>query len=532
MSWDDIEVENRKIRFRARLRALGRWSLRGFLVFSIIGLLIIGYYFFVSADYDLEKVASMPARSTLLDRNGTELDTIHGKNRRLLERNNIPEFFEQALYAREDANFRDHGGVHLRGFARAIFRNILDGEFTQGASTLTMQLARNTYELREKSINRKLLEVALTYRIESKYSKDEILTHYLNRIYFGSGAHGLEEAARTYFGIPASQLNKHQSAILAGIIRGPHAFSPFRHLDLAEKQAREVLDRLIATEQITSSEKDEILALPINLLPEKERNQASAHATRACRRHLEVILDDSRIESGGLHITTGIDQSQQAKLEKTIASLPIPPGCQAAAISIHAHSGDILGIVGCREQSPTPFNRILDARRGLGSCLTPFLEASAREARIHPVANAPVVTGRQLGEKKTTELLKRLGFTGPFGTDDDLYRGDLSTTPLELATAAATLINKGQRPHTRFIRSISLDDKNLFIHQSSPYPAFAPYAVVNLPEEVHGYSLGNLDFWHLNFSDKTVTLFWIGFDEPKPLKLTDDLIDLCRQAAP
>ena len=97
--------------------------------------------------------------------------------------------------------------------------------------------------------------------------------------------------------------------------------------------------------------------------------------------------------------------------------------------------------------------------------------------------------------------------------------------------AAATLVNKGQRPHTRFIRTISHEDKNLFTHQSSPYPAFAAYAVVDLPDEVYGYSPGNLDFWHLTFKKDTITLFWIGYGDPKPLKLTDDLIDLCRQAA-
>ncbi|MDB4457518.1 DUF1549 domain-containing protein, partial [Akkermansiaceae bacterium] len=138
----------------------------------------------------------MPERTILLDRNGIEIGTIHGANRRLVEYEEVPTFLKICLFAREDARFMDHEGVDFWGLARATLRNAKDLDFTQGASTLSMQLARNTFDLREKkSLNRKFLEIAITYRIESKFSKSEILTAYLNRIYFGSGFNGIEEGA-------------------------------------------------------------------------------------------------------------------------------------------------------------------------------------------------------------------------------------------------------------------------------------------------------------------------------------------------
>ncbi|MGE9267948.1 MAG: transglycosylase domain-containing protein, partial [Verrucomicrobiales bacterium] len=307
MSWEDNDHQYRRHRFRRYLRRSVVWAFRLCLILLIPLLCLCAWYFYLSAQYDLSQVASMPERSVLLDRRGNEIATIHGSNRRLLTREQIPPFLVEALYAREDASFPDHPGIDVRGLARATVRNLVDRDFTQGASTLTMQLARNSFELRAMSLHRKFLEIALTLRIEHRYSKDEILTHYLNRIYFGSGAHGLGEASLNYFGLRPGQLNKHESALLVGIIRGPHAFSPFRHEELARAQAREVLDRLVATRQMRPGERDLILQQPLRLLSRKNRPSRSSHITAAVDRHLDVILDEHQIASGGLHIHTTIN---------------------------------------------------------------------------------------------------------------------------------------------------------------------------------------------------------------------------------
>ena len=166
----------------SRARSIWEFSWKATLTMMIPLLIGIAWYSWQASKFDLSEVEKIPARTVLVDRTGQEIGTIHGANRRLVSFEEIPEFLKTCLFAREDARFMSHEGVDLRGLARATIRNLKDRDFTQGASTLSMQLARNTYDLREKkSLNRKFLEIALTYRIESRFSKDEILTHYLNR---------------------------------------------------------------------------------------------------------------------------------------------------------------------------------------------------------------------------------------------------------------------------------------------------------------------------------------------------------------
>ncbi|MDB4412815.1 transglycosylase domain-containing protein, partial [bacterium] len=266
MSWNSAEQQRGSYVWKVRLRRAWDFAWRSALTLIIPALIVAGWFTYQASKYNLDEVSEMPARTLLLDREGREIGTIHGTNRRLVIAEKLTPFFKNALFAREDVRFRSHGGVDPRGLARATFRNIVDFDFTQGASTLTMQLARNTYDLREKkSLSRKFLEIALTYRIEKNFTKDEILTHYLNRIYFGAGCHGLEEASLTYFGKEASQLNRSQSAMLAGIIRAPHACSPFRNLEGALRQRDEVLARMVSLEQIGGDTATKVKAEPLEL---------------------------------------------------------------------------------------------------------------------------------------------------------------------------------------------------------------------------------------------------------------------------
>ena len=304
MSWNSSERARRQGVWRRRIRRTWDFLWRSTLTLAIPLVLLAGWYVWQAGQYDYDQVAEMPARTVILDREDEEIGTIHGTSRRLLNSDDLSPFLKDALFAREDANFRDHGGVDFRGIARATLRNIKDLDFTQGASTLSMQLARNTFDLREKkSLNRKFLEIAITYRIEARFSKDEILTHYLNRIYFGAGCNGLEEAALTYFGTPAHRLNRNQTAMLIGIIRAPHACSPFRNMEGAIKQRDEVLNRLVHLEKITSDESAKIANEPLALRDQNVGPGTSSHAERALRRPLEIVLDEAQITTGGLTLS-------------------------------------------------------------------------------------------------------------------------------------------------------------------------------------------------------------------------------------
>lgn len=488
-------------------------------------LIAIGWYAYQASKFDLAQVAEMPERTVLIDRKGLEFATIHGSKRRLISHEEIPEFLKEALFAREDARFLDHKGVDFRGLARATLRNLKDRDFTQGASTLSMQLARNTFDLRaKKSLHRKFLEIALTYRIESKYSKAEILTHYLNRIYFGAGCNGIEEAALHYFGRQTSALSRGQCALLVGIIRAPHLCSPSRNREGAIRQRDEVLERLVTIGSLTEAEAETIKAEPLDFREPDRIASESSHAMRALRRPLEVVLDKTQITIGGLRVVTSIDFDLQRQLEILVQTTRLPAGAQMAAVSLDPQSGDVLAVVGCREKKPTGFNRALDARRDLGPAMTePLIGTIALERGHLPLAGNPVATGRQLRENDAVQLLQRFGIDGILGKGDDLYRGSLTVSPLALATAYATLLSGGSRPTPIFVKELIGKDEVLFSREPTFFPAFAEHSRLSvIPDFLDGTSLPGTDYWAATLAEEKVIVVWVGYDTPAPLKLSPE----------
>ena len=367
-------------------------------------------YGWLASRYDLAALGRMPERSIVFDADGSEIGRIHGEDRTVVPLDRISPVFIQALLAREDDRFYQHHGVDLKGIARAIFRRFTDGA-QQGASTISMQLARNGFDLtRQKSLHRKLLEIALTLRIEASLSKDQILEHYLNRIFFGTGLHGVERATQAYFGKPAISLTIDEAAMLAAIIRGPNRFSPFRHYEKAMSGRNMVLDRMVTTGRLRSDAAEAAKRTKTRVLPEPPPPRSS-WAIDAVRRELARLLDSTDIAEGGLLIHTTINSRLQQATEASLAtelarieslpgyqhqslagflrSLATHPGAepaylQSAAIVIDNSSGAILACTGGRDASHSSFNRALSARRAAGSTFKPFVYAAALENGLLP----------------------------------------------------------------------------------------------------------------------------------------------------
>jgi penicillin-binding protein 1A len=529
---------------------------------SLIGLIVgsgVAFYYFMDATrYDLDEVAKLPTGTVFYDRTGREIAAPGASGRKLVERADIPDFLVKALQAREDARFYQHGGVDLRGFTRATLRNIRDRNFTQGASTLTMQLAKNTFDNTEKSIHRKLLEMALALRIESRYKKDEILTHYLNRIYFGAGAHGIEQAARTYFGKATRDLTDGECAIMVGIIRGPHAFSPLRNPEKALQQRGQTLNRMVAMGFIDKARRVAIAAEPLKLADDDDRETQTSYALQAIRRELDNILDDSELQSSGLKVHTTLDAAWQQRLENELNHAvealehekgwkhPVlkdyvagsePAYVQFAAITTETKTGGILALIGGRNFSHSRFDRTRSSR-DLGSAFQPFVAAAAAERGKLVLPGKPVQTGRQIGPAEVQRIAKRCGISGPFLDTEDLFRGSVSATPLEMATGLATLGNQGKRPKPFLVREIR-DPAGKIIHKAktSLTQAISPAAATEAASVLDrrngtrvftGATGSERDAWTLRLGPGGATAIWIGFDKPAaiaPEKRLNALLD-------
>jgi membrane peptidoglycan carboxypeptidase len=549
------------------LRTMLRWGL--WVVVGTVVILLVGilYYFAEASRFDLAEVAKMPARTTIYDREGKEIGSAGENSRRLVTRKDIPDFMVMALRAREDARFFEHSGVDFRGLARATVRNVKDGDFTQGASTLSMQLARNTYgeehkQLKEKSIHRKLLEIALTLRIENHYKKDEILAHYLNRIYFGSGCHGVDQAARIYFGKPVSGLNEAECAMIVGIIRGPHIFSPFRDLEAAKEQQAQTLARMKAMKLIDAETVEIIRKMPIKLVPPEQRTSERSYVLEAVQKELQGILDGEDIRDGGLIVRTTLDSGWQLRLETDLSeslrrieqskswNYPVhanhqpgetPAYLQCAAVTLETKTGGILALVGGRDYLDSRFDRTTGARRDLGAAFEPWIAAAAAERGRLVLPGKPVQTGRQIGPKETARIAKRCGITGPFQDSEDLFRGIAAATPMELATGLATLGNQGMRPKPFLIQSItSPDGKVLYQAAASLSPAIGKPAAKEAAAllentagtRVHGGATGSgRDAWLARLGPKGSTAIWVGFDQPQRISSAAQLDEVLQDLA-
>ncbi|MFT4546120.1 MAG: penicillin-binding protein 1A [Verrucomicrobiales bacterium] len=411
-----------------------RFGLTG-LVIGLVGfLLVILIYGNIARSYPLDEVGKMPERSIVFDRKGREVGRLHGANRLARSLDAISPMFAKALLAREDSRFYNHSGVDYIGVARSVVRNVKAGGVREGASTITMQLARNSFDdlMSQRSLHRKLIEVMLAKRIERKYSKDEILTHYVNRIFFGSGIYGIEQASRSYFGKPASDMTLGESAMLAGIIRGPNRFSPFRHYERAISERDTVLARMVKLEMVSAAEAEAEKKKKIKVLDQQKFASQDSYALDAVRRDLDDLLEQEEVEDGGLQIQTHLDIDLQAlaeqALERGLAEVelrggyahqtmaayekiyassaperrPKPDYLQGAVVVVDNIGGGILAIVGGRNFKHSKFNRALYANRQVGSVFKPFVYAAAFDNGLMPgtlVDDGPLRRGEIIGHE-------------------------------------------------------------------------------------------------------------------------------------
>lgn len=469
---------------------------------------------------DLADDIRPPASSLVYDSDGNEIATIHAaENRMPVKLDQVPQNLQDAFVAVEDNRFYDHIGVDPRGIARAIWANLRGRTVSEGGSTITQQLAKNAYLTQDRTLKRKIQEVFLALRLEHQYTKSEILELYLNQIYFGQGAYGVQAAARTYFGKDVEDLTLNECAMLAGIPKSPNYYSPLNNLQAAQERKATVLDQMVkygyldsATAEKTKNEK---LALVKPDPAKDDKGEASYFVDYVTQKLIDKYGADA-VYKDGLQVYTTIDMDMQRAAEKAMKDLPNGKKDandvqqpQGALVAIDPHTGYVKAMVGGR--GTDQFNRATMAERQPGSAFKPFVFAAALENKFSPstvINDSPIkigdwepqndehtfsgaVTMRQVAQHSmnvpTVKIAQKLGIEkvlyyaqemgistlvmdGPHN-DKNLASalGGLTkgVTPLELTSAYGTFANKGVHVDPVVIVKV-LDRNGKVIDEANP----------------------------------------------------------------
>lgn len=417
--------------------------------------------------YDLNRINDLEIPSLILDRNGKEIGRVFVQNRSVIPISGVPRIFIDALRAGEDQRFETHDGVDYIGVVRAVYLNWKAGETTQGASTVTQQLARNAYDLEadrrkrnESGIERKLVEAFLAQRIEKRYSKDEILEFYLNRIYFGSGYYGIRSASLGYFGKEPKDLDALESAAIVGCIKNPSNLSPLNNPNGNRTSRNLVLGRMVDLGALRRVEAVQLFSTPLRLNP-KPLQRGTTHLYERVADEIRRMMGEDALAAGGFRIHTSIDATVQRAMEdglrrslerveqqpgyvhpkradfrKTTGALP--EFLQGAGLMIDHDRGEVIAHVGGRDYEAAPYDVVELGKRPLGTAFHPFLYAAGLEQGLTP---ATMVEDEPM-DNRSVMVGGREGILGEWGMEQarPTYEGKIPVRrALEASKIAASV---------------------------------------------------------------------------------------------
>jgi penicillin-binding protein 1A len=445
------------------------------------------------ATTSLPEIPPLAETTMLLDRSGNEVAELHADvDRVLIPFSQMPESLRRAVVAVEDADFYRHDGLDKLAVARAAWRNLTSGSMSQGGSTITQQYVKNVLTGPERSVSRKVREAILAIKLEHTTSKREILRGYLNTVYFGHGAYGVQAAARTYFDRDAKDLTLLQSATLAGLISAPSARDPFEHPVEARRARDLALARMAEVGSIAPDRARRLQARPLTLAEEASVPSPAPHFMEHVRMDLKASYGLDTLYRGGLRVRTTIDMGWQRAAERAIRSyLPSRSDPEAALVAIDPRTGAIRAMVGGRSFERSEFNLATQARRQAGSAFKPFVLVAALERGISPleirsgpssitipdpfcetdgepwslsnagdqsagtmsIENAMAGSVNtifaqvtvEVGPEAVAEVAHRMGIRSRLARVCSIGLGTSEVTPLEMTSAYATLATRGYR---------------------------------------------------------------------------------------
>ncbi|WP_404710749.1 PBP1A family penicillin-binding protein [Sphingomonas sp. MMS24-J13] len=532
----------------------------------------------------LVTMASLPAFSSLMQKPAGQTVRVHAADGSVLVTlgpsygdwlpyDRIPQVMRDSIVAVEDRRFYSHPGVDPIGVARMFYvakRLHDEGRRLQGGSTITQQLARNIFLTNAYSYGRKVREIILALAMERKFSKQQILELYLNRVYFGGGAYGVDAASRKFFGHPGSQMNLAEAAIVAGLVKAPSHYSPSADAVAAIDRAKVVLEVMQDADMLTPGQAAQAHLERVVFAPEPKQNSVR-YFTDWALAQLDQLVDE---QNAPIDVWTTLDLRMQKAADNAIRHAT-PSGLQGALVSME-NDGAVRAMVGGTDYVTSIYNRAVQSQRQPGSAFKLFVYLSAMEAGMKPsdpVVDQPITidgwsprnssrrflgqidirnafafsintvaaqVGQKVGFDTVANMAHRFGISTPINTHPSMVLGTSDVKLIDMTRAFAAISNNGVAVTPYGIIKVSTTDGNvLYEHQAEqPRVLVAPYVAAEMTDMLQtavntgtaraaqigrpvagktGTTSSNKDGWFLGFSSGLTTGVWMGRDDAKPI---------------
>ena len=568
---------------RNRGSRLGRFIYWCFVlgVWGVIGTVgLFAYYASQLPPIDQLAVPRRPPNIAILADDGALIANRGDTGGAAVHLNELPPYLPKAFIAIEDRRFYSHFGIDPIGVSRAILRDVLWRGGMEGGSTLTQQLAKNLFLTQERTLSRKIQEAILALWLERKYSKDQILELYLNRVYFGSGAYGVEAASQKYFGKSARYVTLSEAAVLAGLMKSPTRLAPNHNLEAANARAAQVITAMAEQGHITEAMAKLALARPAEVVKEKGAGSINYAADYV----MDMLDDTVGAIDEDIVVTTTLNETMQGNAERALTEELNAKGdkfgvSQGALVALDPN-GAVKALVGGRNYSDSQFNRATSAKRQPGSAFKPFVYLSALEKGLTPDTvrdDAPITVkgwspenysreyfgpvtltkalslslntvavrlGLEVGPKTIVRTAHRLGIVSELEPNASIALGTSEVTPVELVAAYAAFANGGIGVQPHVIAKVrTANGKLLYLRKNASFgrviePQYVAMMNTMMQEtlltgtarkaELPGWQAAGKtgtsqewrDAWFVGYTSYLVAGVWLGNDDGSPTKKT------------
>ncbi|NLR69519.1 PBP1A family penicillin-binding protein [Novosphingobium sp. ERN07] len=555
---------------------LGRWFKRlmvwgaGFALLGVITLVVAVAVTMRSLPSYQELKSSQTGQMIVVRAaDGTEIVTLGPSYGKWVPYERIPQVMRDAMVSVEDRRYRSHMGVDPIGIVRSLMVRVESGAWRQGGSTITQQLARNIFLNNTKTFARKAREWVLALALEQKFSKDQILELYLNKVYFGGGAYGIDSAARKFFGHSGEEITLPEAAIIAGLVKAPSRYSPTADADAAVGRAGVVLQTLVSNGYLTEQEAQGVDLKKVKMVEDRSGQNSARYFTDWALPQLDLLLPEN---DQPIEVWTTLDPVMQKAATSAVAGFA-PKGAQGALVSMD-RDGAVLAMVGGTDYVTSNYNRAVNAVRQPGSAWKLFVYLTALEAGYTPgdrVVDEPVTIdgwtprndggryageidlrtafayskntvaaqlGNEVGFGQVANMARRFGITTPINTLPSMVLGSSEARVIDMVRAFASVQAKGMSVEPYGIRKVTTTDGEvLYRHRTeSPQQLVPPYVAAGMTDLMQtavnigtgraaqigrpvagktGTTSSNKDGWFLGFSSGITTGVWMGRDDAK-----------------